>query len=297
MDRRRPALPAFARRLLPSRRPADTAPGDAIAGVAGRTVVLAVHAGGLGDHLAYSALPRLYKRAGAARVLLSSRTNCGEPFARNREIAELVWRDNPFVDGMTDEPANVGERGWPPMEFFRAAKTQDCPIDTVAAVHGLPVLGRDGNTRVLPPRPDLFYRPRLRAEFTDTVVCDPRSISQPFSAESFGRFGRFLERWHGIRLDEAVVLGSPHAGPNGAETLPANPRRMVSDLWEYADIVASARAFLVTESGGQSLAAALREARTFVLMTTRSFNERLFLWPANTYFVTSDMTPGEAEWP
>ena len=256
-----------------------------------------MHAGGLGDHLAYSALPRLYKLAGAGRVLLSSRTNFGEPFTRNPEVDELVWRDNPFVDGRTDEPANVGETGWPPAEFFRVAKTSPSPLDTVARIHGLSVLAQDGVTRLVPPRPDVFYRPRPRPDFAGAVVCDPRSTSQAFSPEAFAQFGRFLERWHGIQLDDVTVLENRHAGPNGESTLPGNPRYRVSSLFEYADIVASARCFLVTESGRQSVAAAYRSGETFVLLASRSYNERLFLWPGNQYYVTSQMTPGEQEWP
>lgn len=64
----------------------------------GRTVIIGIHAGGLGDHLAYSALPRLYKHYGASKVLVSTRTNYGELFTRNPEVAELIWKRNPFLD-------------------------------------------------------------------------------------------------------------------------------------------------------------------------------------------------------
>jgi hypothetical protein len=101
------------------------------------TIIFGVHASGLGDHLAYSALPRIYKMNGAKRVLASLITNFGEPFSRNHEVADLVWRPNPFLDGFTDEPPNVGERVWPLVELFRLAKTSRSPIEAVARVHGL----------------------------------------------------------------------------------------------------------------------------------------------------------------
>src|SRR4051794_31305472 len=84
----------------------------------GQRIVVGVHAGGLGDNLAYSVLPRLYKQAGARKVLISTHTNFGEPLTRNGDVRELVWRLNPFVDGFTEERPNVGERDWPPNSYF-----------------------------------------------------------------------------------------------------------------------------------------------------------------------------------
>jgi hypothetical protein len=139
-------------------------------GVVGRTIIIGVHAGGLGDHLAYSALPRLYKRAGARKVLLSTQTDFGEPFTRNPDIRDLVWRDNPFVDGFTEEPANVGERGWPPMAFFKAAKTSASPVDTVASV----APGGDQTSRI--PSCAIRDRPRrrsMRASSRNSVNTSP----------------------------------------------------------------------------------------------------------------------------
>lgn len=278
-------------RLTPWRRTTSPSPFE------GRRIVVGVHAGGLGDHLAYSALPRLYKQMGAAQVLLSTQTNYGEPFARNEEIKDIVWGLNPFVDGFTDEAPNVGEKGWPPIAFFAAAKTTICPIDTIAKVHGLPIHQDDGVTRRLPPIPDFFYSPKTRDEFRDRVVCDPRSISQGFAPEVFTQFVDFMVKWYGIDRNEIIVLESRHAGGHGTSVLPDNARYKISDIREYADIIGSAGSFLVTELGGQSLAAAIRTSKTFVLMASRSFNERIFLWPANTYFITGQMTPNELEWP
>ena len=264
---------------------------------AGRTIIIGVHAGGLGDHLAYSVLPRLYKQAGAARVLLSLRTTSGEPFVRNPDMSELVWKRNSFVDGFTDEPPNVGETSWPPVAFFRAAKTSSCPTDAVAKVHGFPAVATDGRTRLFPARPDLFYTPRFRQDVAGRVVCDPRSVSQPFSPDVFARFVAFIGTWFGFAPNGVVVLDSADAGVHGRLTLADNPRHAVGSIFEYADIVHSAGCFLVTEAGGQSLAAGVRSANTHVLISSRAFNQKHFMWPAHSYWVTSETTAGEREWP
>ena len=262
-----------------------------------RTVIIGIHAGGLGDHLAYSGLPRLYKGIGATRVLISRLTNYGEPLARNPEVADYVWSSNPYVDGFTDERPNVGEIDWPPTAFFKAAKHSESPIDTVAEVHGLAVFAEDGKTRLLPPRPDLFYRPKQREDFADQVVCDPYSISQPFSPAVFNTFAAFVSDWHNIDVDNIIILCNSHSQNIDPNFLPNNVRYSVKDISEYTDIIASARAFLTTESGGQSVAAAVRQSGAFVLMTSRAYNERHFIWPNNKYFVTGEMTQKEAEWP
>jgi hypothetical protein len=230
-------------------------------------------------------------------VRLSTWTNYGEPFTRNNGIRDLVWKSNPYLDGFTDELPNVGETGWPPTEYFRASKRATSPIDTVATVHGLPLFKRDGSTRILEPKPDIFYKPKQRSDFAGKIVCDPRSTSQPFSPESIELFVEFMARWYGAKRDEIIVLDSISSGNHGVGALPANPRYSVADIFEYADILHSAAKFLVTEAGGQSLAAALRTASTHVLITTRSYNERVFLWPSNIYHVTSSMTSGSDEWP
>ena len=48
--------------------------------------------GGLGDNLAYSNLPQLYSQAG--KEFYISRFN----YVRNKEIYDLVWKRNPFVN-------------------------------------------------------------------------------------------------------------------------------------------------------------------------------------------------------
>lgn len=259
------------------------------------TVIFRVHAGGLGDNLAYSILPRLYKYYGARKVFISSCTNVGEPFVRNSEIKELLWDLNPYLDGVTDEAPNVGEMGWPPVEYFRAAKATAAPVDTVSLVHRLPVR-TDKGSRIFPAKPDVFYKPRYRGDFGDKVICDPRSISQGFSTEIFHEFASFVARWYQIDLDDMVVIESENAGPHGRDAFPSNPKYAIANIFEYSDIIASAKACLVTESGGQSLAAAFRERNTYVLMSARAFNERNFIWPTNLYMVSGQASPGPAEW-
>ena len=60
--------------------------------------------GGLGDNLAYSNLPQLYSQAD--KEFYISRFN----YVRNKEIYDLVWKRNPFVNKKTILPPNIGSK-------------------------------------------------------------------------------------------------------------------------------------------------------------------------------------------
>lgn len=64
-----------------------------------KEVILFVEYGGLGDHLFFSPLPRLLKTKGIADKVFLSRKS---PF-RSQQIYDLVWKNNPYFDGMSDK--------------------------------------------------------------------------------------------------------------------------------------------------------------------------------------------------
>ena len=65
-----------------------------------KQVIFRVEYGGLGAHLFYSALPRLLKAHRLAdEVLISDRSRY-----RNPAIFDLVWRNHPYLDGVSADP-------------------------------------------------------------------------------------------------------------------------------------------------------------------------------------------------
>ena len=67
-------------------------------------VVIAPHAGGLGDHLAYSWLPEYFVRERRVDEVWIA----DHPPIRNVEAYRLVWGANPFVSGVTSDPPTAG---------------------------------------------------------------------------------------------------------------------------------------------------------------------------------------------
>jgi hypothetical protein len=243
-------------------------------------IVLAPHASGLGDHLIYTTLPELFARRGDEVYVTA-----GIPGFRNPEVRELVWGRNPFVSGFVDEPPNAGVQTIS-AEFIGAAKHHPSSIAAIEALHGFTPSGQ---------LPRVYYQPRFRPEFRTLSLADPRSISQPMKPEAFEAFVDHHARWQGFDRRHVVVLQSQYSGPHGEGALSQNPRQQVQNIFEYADLIYSCRRFLVAESGGQVLAAAIRGTNAapevFALFTTYALNDELFTCPNVRYSATGSMTP------
>lgn len=232
-------------------------------------IVLREPRGGLGDGLLYSTLPELLA---GNEVVIQARP-------RNPEVKRLLYDDNPFVSRVVDiddtEPPNAGSVH--DREFFPEARHWTSPIALVEKLHGfLPK-----NTR-----PKIYYQPTLLSEWADKVVADPRSICQQFPPYTFNAFAERL-----FPRDEITVVDSIHSGTNGQGALSDCPQHRVSSIYEYCDIIASCRAFLVTESGGHSLAAAIREDGIYVACTNAHINSRFFVYPGVLYSVVDGLSP------
>ncbi len=257
--------------------------------VAENPIVLDMHAGGLGDALIYSTLPERYARAGYDVYL------CNEPPLRNPEVRSLVWERNPFLRGFTDAKPNVGAevllRG-AQQSFFGGPKRYRSIVEAFEAAHGF-----------VPQNvyPKIYYTPKFRRDARDTVFADPRSISQPIEPKLFDAFAKEICRWQQFDFDKVVQLESRYAGHHGTGALRGNPVYRVGDIYEYVDLIYSSKAFLVAESGGQTLASAIRGhsafPRMFSLMTTRSYNDKLFVFDNITYHITGAASPDYAGYP
>jgi hypothetical protein len=243
--------------------------------------VLATHAGGLGDNLIYSTLPkRYYEQGDTVRVYRGpSVINSEEPAWRNEGIRELVWDANPFVSGYTTDAPTIGLGmflGSRPFVYF--AKRMS-PIASVETSHGF-VPANDV--------PAVYGVKRLVKKWAGRILCDPRSSGQPFPAHLIERFVRWVGHFWGFSMNEVEVLESPNSGRHGASALSKCARACVANIHEYAEAVASCRIFLSTESGGASLASAVRKCLSFALATTRSANDAIFIHPNVKYFFVGD---------
>jgi hypothetical protein len=235
-------------------------------------IVLWVESPGLGDHLIYSTIPELFARRGR-RVYISNRVS-----TRNDEARKLLYDENPFVAGWTDQPPNAGTRR---AEMSKTKVTHvPSPIQWVELAHGLPGLNR---------YPKIYYSPRFLAGLARTVLVDPYSVSQRLPPRLFESF---LDRL-GFQRDRMRVIRAPYSGPNGADVLLDSPPIRAANIHEYIDIVFSSGVFIGTESGGSALASAIRQDQPtpeiYALTSTLNFNERTYIFPNVAYMVAAGL--------
>jgi hypothetical protein len=241
-------------------------------------IVIGFHAGGLGDNLIYTTLPRLFSEQGDS-VFISIRT----PW-RNDEIRQLCWERNPYVKGFVDEAPNAGNV-FVDLKYIKSAKMFG-PIKAMERCHGLKT-----DLPLILRRPEVYYRPRIREDLEDTVIIDPRSISQAIDNTAFEEFVNWVMRWNDFNRRKMFVVESKHSGPSGAGVFSHLPRLRVDSIFEYADVIAGAHAVCMAESGGHVLAAALRGKRTFAQFSTMAYNDRIFVFPNVQYYITGKTTP------
>ena len=256
-------------------------------------VVLGSHAGGLGDHLLYSTLPELYAREGHQVFLNPDDAHGG---FRNPEVRELILM-NPHIIGVSARPPTIGIATFKEKyDIIRAAKIWDTSIQGIEAWHGF--IPREN-------RPKIYYKPKLLKDWVGEIVVDPTSISQGFSAAVFEEFLNWVRRWHTglLDIDDMIYLKSMHSGNHGTGVRSNNLRYVVCDIFEYIDIIYSCKIFISTESGPQSLAAAVRPKTgpdhhpTFACMTQMTYNDNLFVWPNVKYYITGQLSPDFHQYP
>jgi hypothetical protein len=64
--------------------------------------ILYVNWGGIGDHLAFTTLPEIFSKLGYEFYINDS------SLFRDPKVYDLIWGLNPYVKGLTSEPANCG---------------------------------------------------------------------------------------------------------------------------------------------------------------------------------------------
>lgn len=240
-----------------------------------KRVVIAPHAAGIGDMAVHAALLELYDNEGVEARVSSIVTQ--PPMLRNPEINELIWETNPFFHGYSDEEPNAGLRVHGVADYGELCRELGDPVAAMAALHGLPI------KPFLGPKV-LHYEPKIRADLANVVLADPTSSSQAVPAGVFHGFAEYVCRDLRCSVDDVVLLQSQHPGIHGRDTLAGNQVYFAEDIFEWVDAIASCRAFLCTEAGGQTIGAAVRrDRRTFSIHSCKAYSEKLFIWPNVTY--------------
>lgn len=194
-----------------------------------KKVIFKVEYGGLGDHLFYSALPRILKEQKLANeVYISDQSNF-----RNPAIFDLIWKGNPHLDGISAE-------GPTPLLDIKESKEQKI-VNIIFERFGL---HSDHEFPVevyqeleLPPNPGEKY---IDLNYVSFV----------------GAFS-FLDKIQVYRQYPDYIMINPDKLISFL--FPKRKKIFTKSLLEYAALIASSSAFVTLASGGATLASALNK--------------------------------------
>jgi len=237
---------------------------------------------GLGDHSGYSTLPERFAALGYDVYLDQDSTTS------NPEIYELLWSRNPHIKGLSDKKPNAGyvRQGL----FYEIANRLPGyrSIEAMERAHALP-----------PPygiAPKIYYEPQQhRMDLSGTVLLDFAAVSSHIGIRGVGEAVKMMRG----RFRNAPMLLITHPRHVALHAPPITAASyQPQSIYEYLDMLASCRAWVGSEAGGQALAAAVRgehdvydeSARPEIVCTAtpRTFNSRGYAFRGVDYRVTSD---------
>jgi hypothetical protein len=206
------------------------------------TVIFAQPWGGLGDNLQFTTLPRLYHERGE-EFYISSHNQY-----RNEEIYEFCWKNNPYVKGIINQYPTIGAS---------APDVQKGVTDNIVSAaeirHGFSGSGR---------YPEIYYEPNVIDEMADKILVD-------LSAHTLINNG--LDKFYNVEtLFDLVDTSVPRENVRFVTfknvDIPylsggfdfEEQEIQIESIFHYADLIHSSKEYYCLYSGGNSMAAAIK---------------------------------------
>ena len=204
--------------------------------MANKDIIISQPWGGLGDNLQFTTLPELYSKLGY-KVYISS-TNA----YRNPEIYDLVWKLNPYVEGISDKPENAGAcknyRNNPEYSFIKNVELQ----------HGLTNGYRD--------YPVLYYEPKIIQDLSNVVLYDVTSIS---SNPNDNTIHACFESVFNIYRESTIKKIEFTKINNRESSYFLHQTYKINTIFDMCDALYSCKAFIGLFSGAAVLASTLNQ--------------------------------------
>ena len=201
------------------------------------------NAHGLGDSLMSSRVPRLAKENGYDKVYVSNVSGF-----RNQETYDLVFGENPYVDGLVNEyPLN----GWF-RENTEGQKTNKNLIDQIQSFYGF------GD--VVNSTPKLYYKPTLIPELKDKTIFEPNHLTDNNLMTPDSIFNYF--KTNDIQIDYNIILINDNGFSSNRIQKPDAPNYEILSLKHLVDVVYSCKHFYGLHSGMSHVASAYDKPAT-----------------------------------
>jgi hypothetical protein len=194
--------------------------------------------GGLGDNLQFSTLPKLYSELGYDVYISVSNVY------RNPEIYDIVWKNNPYIKGISDLTPNAGS----------------CKGCDYISQHYIKNIELSHNiTHGTEKYPMIYYTPKKIESLYNTIIYDTTSTSSTYSDDFIKtRFTSILEQYNNCEKKQIYFKKIQN------RIIPELQTDMieVDDIYHYCDIIFSCKAFICTFSGSAVLASAIKNNRS-----------------------------------
>lgn len=236
--------------------------------------------GGLGDNLQFSTLPEMAKRANY-EVYISNKNAY-----RNNEICELVWKNNPYVDGFTDEPPNAGSTD---------GKTEDgisCKVDQARSELGVAsfVYCYEYLHGFTPEHknPKIYYKPKLIKEVQECTLFDLGTITLQ-NDYNINQLAHFIKTNYDNR-NSFLLKHKNMANINNTYRIESSKKIEFNNIFEFADLIYSCKKFVCLWGGANALASAIFEYSNkqadIIVPNQRIYNQwQGFCFDTNRYLI------------
>jgi len=199
--------------------------------------------GGLGDNLQFSTLPQRFSELGY-EVYISDKNAY-----RNFEIFELVWKLNPFVNGISSEDYNIGETS-----IYRRIYSDKSIVYNQEACHGI-----DPKNEI----PKIYYKPNFIHEFQDKIFVDLSSVSSfPIKPKYLDLYFKYKHQSPNIIVPNFNGRINSHVDIN----FRYNDKIDIKSIFHFCDLIHSCKFFYCCFSGQSALASALNKTETTVFI-------------------------------
>lgn len=196
-------------------------------------LVLQIKYGGLGDHLFYSHIPKIAKQTKEYKYVYIS--NFSE--YRHPDYKKIIWELNPYVDGFVDEKGQYPE-------IIELAENENL-LDRIMIE-----LGMDDHKRF--HEPELYYTPKVLAEYKNINVFDPNFVSYVGTIE-YG--DKSITKW--FKTNDIKINYQMKLRERNLRIVNFNRFIDTPSLEDFCNLIVSCNKLYCLTSGTATLAAAL----------------------------------------
>lgn len=200
--------------------------------------ILYVDWGGLGDHLQFSTLPEAFDKYGFDFYL-----NESSKF-RNPKILDLVWKNNPYFKGLTNESPNCGHISQSLMFNHNLSINRNWEITYQV----------DNNSEYS----KIYYKPKNLQKYNEHILLDLNS----FSITDYNQqiIQNYIDLLGDVKLLSIVTESDFSKSVVNSDFYNHFKIEFIKtiDIFHYCDLIYSSKKFICVWSGSSVLASAIK---------------------------------------